>query len=77
MPRIPYITDEQAGPPELVAAIRKRRGGQLGELDRLLQRASGYVATLVAGVAVYREGQATGALPGQLVRGPQAAPAPA
>lgn len=36
MPRIPYITDEQAGPPELVESIRKRRGGRLAELDRLL-----------------------------------------
>lgn len=36
MPRLPYITDEQAGPPELVAAIRARRGGRLAELDRLL-----------------------------------------
>jgi alkylhydroperoxidase family enzyme len=36
MPRIPYITDEEAGPPELVEAIRKRRGGRLAELDRLL-----------------------------------------
>jgi alkylhydroperoxidase family enzyme len=36
MPRIPYLTDEQASPPELVAAIRKRRGGLLAELDRLL-----------------------------------------
>ena len=34
MPRIPYLTDEQAGPPELVAAIRKRRGGRLAELAR-------------------------------------------
>ena len=38
---------------------------------RLLQRASGYVATVVSGVPVYRDGQATGALPGRLVRGPQ------
>jgi alkylhydroperoxidase family enzyme len=36
MPRIPYLTDAEAGPPELVAAIRKRRGGRLGALDRLL-----------------------------------------
>ena len=36
MPRIPYKTDEEAGPPDLVAAIRKRRGGRLGALDRLL-----------------------------------------
>lgn len=36
MPRIPYKTDAEAGPPELVAAIRKRRGGRLGALDRIL-----------------------------------------
>jgi len=36
MPRIPYKTDDEAGPPELVAAIRKRRGGRLGALDRML-----------------------------------------
>ncbi len=40
---------------------------------RLVQRTDGYTATLVAGVPVYREGEATGALPGRLVRG--AAPA--
>ena len=34
--RLPLITDAQAGPPEVVAAIRQRRGGQLLELDRLL-----------------------------------------
>ena len=39
---------------------------------RLLQRAQGYDATIVAGVPVYRHGEATGALPGRLVRGPQA-----
>jgi N-acyl-D-aspartate/D-glutamate deacylase len=42
---------------------------------RLLQRASGYVATLVSGTPVYRGGEASGALPGRLVRGPQQAPA--
>lgn len=36
MPRIPYLTDDQVGPPDLVAAIRQRRGGALGELDRIL-----------------------------------------
>jgi N-acyl-D-aspartate/D-glutamate deacylase len=41
---------------------------------RLTQRAEGYVATIVNGVEVYREGVATGALPGRLVRGQQAAP---
>jgi N-acyl-D-aspartate/D-glutamate deacylase len=36
---------------------------------RLLQRARGYEATIVSGEIVYREGEATGALPGALVRG--------
>ncbi len=38
---------------------------------RLVQRARGYVATLVGGVATYEQGQATGALPGRLIRGPR------
>ncbi len=42
---------------------------------RLMQRAEGYVATIVCGQPVYREGEPTGALPGRLVRGAQAAPA--
>lgn len=44
---------------------------------RLMQDAEGYVATLVAGQVIYREGVATGALPGRLVRGGQPAPAAA
>src|SRR5262249_26429240 len=36
---------------------------------RLLQRAEGYVATLVSGQVVMREGAPTGLLPGRLVRG--------
>jgi N-acyl-D-aspartate/D-glutamate deacylase len=36
---------------------------------RLLQRADGYLHTVVSGVPVYEGGQATGALPGRLVRG--------
>ena len=36
---------------------------------RLLQKARGYVATLVAGQPIYEGGQPTGALPGALVRG--------
>ena len=35
---------------------------------RLIQRASGYVATIVAGEVTYRDGEPTGALPGRLVR---------
>ncbi|MET0508052.1 MAG: amidohydrolase family protein [Burkholderiaceae bacterium] len=42
---------------------------------RLVQRADGYAATIVNGTIVYREGQATEALPGRLVRGPQPMPA--
>ena len=42
---------------------------------RLLQRAEGYVHTFVAGVETYRDGEATGELPGRLVRGAQPAPA--
>ena len=42
---------------------------------RLIQTAAGYEATIVSGVPVYREGEATGALPGRLVRGAQSAPA--
>ena len=36
---------------------------------RLVQRADGYVATVLSGAVTYREGEATGALPGRLVRG--------
>jgi N-acyl-D-aspartate/D-glutamate deacylase len=42
-------------------------------VKRLLQDVYGYEATIVSGQVTYREGQATGALPGKLVRGPQAA----
>jgi N-acyl-D-aspartate/D-glutamate deacylase len=41
---------------------------------RLVQRADGYVATVVAGQITYRDGEPTGALPGRLVRGAQPAP---
>jgi len=43
---------------------------------RLMQDADGYVATLKSGRVIYREGQATGALPGRLIRGRQSAPRP-
>jgi len=39
---------------------------------RLMQRATGYTATLVAGEVTYRDGTPTGAKPGKLVRGAQA-----
>ncbi len=41
---------------------------------RIIQTASGYDATVVHGQVTAREGIATDALPGRLVRGPQAAP---
>ena len=41
---------------------------------RLVQRADGYTATIVSGVPVYRDGAATGALPGRLVRGARLGP---
>lgn len=41
---------------------------------RLIQRADGYAATIVSGLPVYRDGTATGALPGRLIRGPQQGP---
>jgi len=52
----------QLRPPEVAYDLPS--GGR-----RLLQRTDGYVATIVSGVPVYRDGQATGALPGRLVRG--------
>jgi N-acyl-D-aspartate/D-glutamate deacylase len=39
---------------------------------RIKQTASGFLATVVAGEVVHREGAHTGALPGQLLRGPLA-----
>jgi N-acyl-D-aspartate/D-glutamate deacylase len=42
---------------------------------RLIQRAEGYTATIVAGQVTYRDGEPTGALPGRLLRGGQPAPA--
>lgn len=42
---------------------------------RVLQRADGYLHTVVAGEETYASGEATGALPGRLVRGEQPPPA--
>jgi len=54
--------------PEIVADLPA--GGK-----RYVQRATGYRATAVAGAVTFRDGEATGALPGRLVRGAQPAPA--
>ncbi len=52
--------------------LRLRRPSMLRDLpaggQRLMQRAEGYVATLVSGQVVARNGQLTGARPGRLVR---------
>lgn len=53
-------------PPEVVYDLPT--GGR-----RLIQKPDGFVATLVSGRPVYREGEATGALPGRLVRGARGA----
>jgi N-acyl-D-aspartate/D-glutamate deacylase len=49
-------------PPEIVYDLPA--GGK-----RLLQRTEGIDATIVSGAVVYRHGEATGALPGRLIRG--------
>jgi len=54
-------------PPQVIADLPA--GGR-----RFMQKADGYVATVLSGEVTYREGQATKALPGRLVRGTQAAP---
>ena len=38
---------------------------------RLIQKASGYEMTIKSGVPIFERGEATGALPGALIRGPQ------
>lgn len=43
---------------------------------RLLQNAEGIVSTIVAGTVIYQAGEATGALPGKLIRGQQQDPRP-
>ena len=54
-------------PPEMVYDLPA--GGK-----RLVQRAQGYRLTINAGEATFENGEATGALPGRLIRGSQAAP---
>ncbi len=41
---------------------------------RLIQKVDGYRYTICSGEVIYEEGEPTGALPGKLVRGPQAPP---
>jgi N-acyl-D-aspartate/D-glutamate deacylase len=55
-------------PPEMVYDLPA--GGR-----RLVQRATGYVATVKRGVVVRQNDESTGERPGRLIRGPQPAPA--
>jgi N-acyl-D-aspartate/D-glutamate deacylase len=59
-------------------AVQPRRPEPVWDLPaggrRLLQRADGYRHTFVLGEETYADGEATGAFPGRLVRGPQPAP---
>jgi N-acyl-D-aspartate/D-glutamate deacylase len=43
---------------------------QPGGIRRLVQKADGYLATVVNGSVLLRNGEHTGALPGQVLRGP-------
>jgi N-acyl-D-aspartate/D-glutamate deacylase len=55
-------------PPEMIFDLP-------AEGRRLIQRAKGYRATIVSGLVTFEDGEATGEMPGKLVRGPQMAPA--
>ena len=61
-----------------LGAVQPRRPVPVWDLPaggrRLLQKADGYRHTFVLGEETYADGEATGAVPGRLVRGPQPAP---
>jgi N-acyl-D-aspartate/D-glutamate deacylase len=57
----------QVGPPQLVHDLP-------ANAPRLVQKAEGYVSTMVSGIEVSRNGEDTGTRPGRLIRGPQRAP---
>ena len=59
---------------ELRSVLHPRVAGYFGSGRRLIQKADGYKATIVSGQITMRDGEPTGALPGQLVRGAQSAP---
>jgi N-acyl-D-aspartate/D-glutamate deacylase len=56
----------QLHPPEMVFDLP-------AEGRRFVQRADGYRYTVVSGEVTFESGEATGAMPGKVVRGPQAA----
>ncbi len=61
---------------ELALACCRQRIGNIRLLFPILRsgRATGYRTTIVAGEVTWEDGEPTGALPGKLVRGAQAAP---
>jgi len=64
-----------------MAALRMHRPRMTHDLPtggrRLLQRADGYRHTVVNGIETYRDGEATGELPGTVIRGARAPSGPA
>ena len=64
------IDFERLAPREPVVEYDLPAGGR-----RLVQRADGYDLTIKRGVVVFRDGEPTGEVPGQLIRGAQPSPA--
>jgi N-acyl-D-amino-acid deacylase len=60
------VFDSQTVTPDLPTVATDLPGGA----KRLVQKASGFLATIVAGQVVLDRGEPTGALPGRLLRGP-------
>jgi N-acyl-D-aspartate/D-glutamate deacylase len=58
----------QLAPPEVVFDLPAQG-------RRMVQRVAGYRMTIQSGQPIFEDGEPTGALPGRLLRGPQAAPA--
>lgn len=58
MTRLPLLTDAQVGPPDLVAATRQRRGGELIDLDRLLLHSPAFASGWGAFMGPVRTGLA-------------------
>lgn len=56
------VTQLRLGAPEMVHDLP-------GDAKRLVQRARGYIATVVSGIPIFENGEATGAMPGKLIRG--------
>ena len=71
---LPYTVENVIDHNKLAISVPEMLYDLTANGKRLVQRAAGYVATLVAGEVTFRHGEATGARPGKLVRGAQAAP---